>query len=297
MTDIAAINYQPLDAMKNSWWHTVKSSFKGKGLIVAILVIAASIALLFLGGVGIYLFVGYALYIGWQVQKYQDQIWRSFAAANGWTVDIGVPDLTLISPSLNDGHSQKLSPVIQASVNSLSLNLFSYICTTGSGRYSQDHYFTVAMVTLPKSLPHMLLLSKKVRVDARANLDNHEKLQLEGDFGNYFELQIEKGQEINVLSIITPDVMQALVNNNQSEDVEIFNNYLYFILRNDKRDSVSVQALINSVNGLSDEIIQNINHGTPAQSQLATPNVAPSAAADPTSQAPNTGRAQEDRLE
>jgi len=52
--------------------------------------------------------------------------------------------------------------------------------------------------------------------------------------------------------------MQALINYNQAEDIEIFNNNLYFILNSDKRDYTSVEKLIQSVAGLSVQIIENL---------------------------------------
>jgi hypothetical protein len=112
---------------------------------------------------------------------------------------------------------------------------------------------------LPKNLPHLLLLSKKAKADLHRDLQNSQQLKLEGDFDNYFKLQIEQGQQVDALVVITPDVMQTLVQYDTAEDVEILSNQLFFILNHDKRDAKDVQQLVTSVVALAARIIQNIN--------------------------------------
>lgn len=258
MTELAQINYQPLRDIDHAGLKTIKMSFGGYGWLVIDLVIVVSIGLMYFGFFGIIPLVLYFSFIGSRVNKYKNQVWQNFAGANGWTLDQNTSEYTLVSPSVQYGHSQKLSPIIKANLAGLDCDLFTYNTTTGSGKYQQTHYFTVAMAQLPAVLPHILLTSKKAHADVRQNLDNHENLQLEGDFDKFFNLQVEKGQEIDVLTIITPDVMQALINYNQAEDIEIFNNNLYFILNSDKRDYTSVEKLIQSVAGLSVQIIENL---------------------------------------
>jgi hypothetical protein len=91
---------------------------------------------------------------------------------------------------------------------------------------------------------------------------NHETLSLEGDFNDYFTLQIEKGQEVNVLEILTPDVMQTLVNLSQKEDVEIMVDGLYFIQSGDARTPEATRKLVQSVAGLSGQILEQIAQTT-----------------------------------
>src|SRR6185437_9460619 len=155
--------------------------------------------------------------IGFGVKAYRNTIWEEFAKANNWPLDTTTPQQALIPMSWQYGHSQHFSPVIQSQLGITNADLFTYDCTTGGGKSQQIHSFTVARVPLAVSLPHMLLLSKKAHADVREDLSNHEKLQLEGDFNNYFTLQIEKGEEVDALAIISPDVMQTLITYDDAE--------------------------------------------------------------------------------
>jgi hypothetical protein len=100
----------------------------------------------------------------------------------------------------------------------------------------------------------MLLLSKKTKIDVARDLEDGERLNLEGDFNDYFSLQIEKGQEIDALSVITPDVMQKLVDYNQAEDIEILATNLYFMCGHDRRDYQHMQSFLQSITELSVQI-------------------------------------------
>jgi len=44
---------------------------------------------------------------------------------------------------------------------------------------------------------------------------------LEGDFNDYFKLRLRKGQEVDALAIIAPDIMQTLISYNKGEDIEL----------------------------------------------------------------------------
>jgi hypothetical protein len=129
----------------------------------------------------------------------------------------------------------------------------------GQGRNQTQLYYTVARVPLPKTLPHMLLLSKKAHAQLERDLANKQDIHLEGDFNDYFSLQIEQGQQVDALTVITPDVMQTLVQYDQAEDIEILGGALFFILNWDRRDLTHVEQLVQSVVKLSEQILQNIN--------------------------------------
>ena len=111
----------------------------------------------------------------------------------------------------------------------------------------------------------MLKAKRGIGQEARVDFADHETLQLEGDFQDYFSLQIEKGQEIDALEILTPDVMQALVSYNQREDIEILGDGLYFIATGDDRTPESVQKLVGSTVELSGQILEQIHQTTVRQ--------------------------------
>jgi hypothetical protein len=222
------------------------------------------LALVISGNILLYGFFGWLAYILVLINRYKNQIWQEFGRVNGWPVEPKVFEPDSLPPSLNYGHSFIFSPVLKAQLETVAADLFTFKCTTGEGKYSQDHFFTVATVALPAALPHLMLLSRSSHPDAHENIDNHTQLQLEGDFGKYFKLIVQSGQQIDVLRVLTPDVMQALIQYNQTEDIEINASRLYLILKNDKRDYKNLPPFLQSIVGLSSQITENIKLSTVA---------------------------------
>ncbi len=276
-----SISYTPLDAMNNAWLPTLKSVWRDRFWQLATAALIAAGGLAFVthsSNVIIFAVVLYFFLFGSYVNRYKNKIWQQFALVNGWSVSADDAGEGLVPPSLQFGHSQNSSPVITANLAGLQCDLFEFDTTTGGGRYKTTHYFTVATAPLPKSMPHMVLRAKKsLDSDMQNDMDNGETLQLEGDFNDYFKLQVEKGQEIDVLAIITPDVMQTLVNYNQAEDLEILGSSLYFIMRDDKRDSEQIRQLIRSIIELTARLQENARlSGTAVPANAVdTPIVAP----------------------
>jgi len=257
MSELDAINYAPLFAMQGTWQRVFKSMLHGWQLGLTALVVVVSIGLLFISSgppFSLAIIVAYSVMLSYKVTKLKNAAWEAFALINNWSLDTATPLGVIVPPSLQFGHSPTFSPVIQAQLGDVTCDILAYSTTTGSSRYQHVHNYTVGALTLPTALPHMLLLSKKTKVDVERDLQNGEELHLEGDFNDYFSLQIEKGQEIDALSVITPDVMQKLVDYNQAEDIEILGTNLYFMLSHDKRDYRNMQLFIQSIMELSGQI-------------------------------------------
>lgn len=269
MSDPSSINYQPLADMQRSFAIVFKQSRqqpRGKAILFTCAVAMPVGGLLIgLGAGGIVLGgMAYLLYLVYLTNKYQDSLWLAFAQANGWEVYGPLPYQQLIPPSMDYGRQQKCGPIIKAQLGTLNCDLFNYTTTVGGGKSARTWTYGIVRMPLPKTLPHMLLLSKKTSLDMqRPDIASRQDIQLEGDFNRYFQLQIEQGQQIDALTVITPDVMQALIQYNQAEDIEILGSYLFFVLDlgfgMDHPSLANVQYLVQSVVGLSTQILQNIS--------------------------------------
>lgn len=261
MSDIQTINYEPLHDMSHAFGKVFKTTLHGIGLALNIVVLVLCIVLaeLQLLPVVAWLAILYMMFIGSRVSKYRNNVWTTFGAVNGWSIDVASPETVLLPPSLQYGRSHSFSSVLEASLGPINAELFTYQCVTSVGRNEQTHVFTVAKVPLPVQLPHILLVAKSGHPDLREVMVDQEKLTLEGDFDQYFTLSLEKGHEVDVLAILTPDVMQTLIQYNQKEDIEIIGANAYFISRNDKRDYTDTEQLIQSVVELTGKITQNLS--------------------------------------
>jgi flagellar biosynthesis protein FliQ len=263
-----AIDYSPLDKMHHSGWHVFKNAFKGYIIAVFLIVTAISIGLVFTPAdqLSIIVIILYGGLMTAKINSYKNEIWQEFATINGWATAKKISSPDFLPPSTNYGHSQSYGVVVKSRLGSINCDIYTYDTTTGEGKYQTTHYFTIACVPLPDKASHIILNSKKDKADIHTKFPNYEPLKLEGNFNDYFNLLLPKGQEIDVLALITPDVMQTLINSNSDEDIEINDQWLYFILRSDKRDTDSVKRLIESVEALSAQITQNITLSRPQQS-------------------------------
>jgi hypothetical protein len=88
---------------------------------------------------------------------------------------------------------------------------------------------------------------------------SYKKLKLEGDFNKYFNLIGKEGDEINTLAILTPDVMQTLIANNSTEDVEAYANNAFVMSAQDDRDENSLRSLLTSFIALSTQIEEQVH--------------------------------------
>ena len=83
-------------------------------------------------------------------------------------------------------------------------------------------------VTLPRPLPNMILDSVGNNSLFGSSLmyppERDQRLSLEGDFDDYFDLYVPRGYERDALYIFTPDLMALLIDESADADVEIRGN-------------------------------------------------------------------------
>lgn len=124
--------------------------------------------------------------------------------------------------------------------------------TTGSG----------IDVRLPKKVPHLYLDSHK---DSKTKgtayyIDPSQKISLEGNFDEYFQLFASKGNEPEALSFITPDLMQVLIDNSEEYDIELYNNHIKLLCRDRVfGDIENEQKMIDVIQKILPEILHKLN--------------------------------------
>ena len=110
----------------------------------------------------------------------------------------------------------------------------NYKYTTGSGKNQQTHHWSYIRLQLMRKVPHMILDSKRNNLFGKISnlpkgVDRSQILSLEGNFDNYFTLFAPKEYETDALYIFTPDVMQALieVDDTNPYDMEAIDDHFY----------------------------------------------------------------------
>ncbi|HSX45456.1 MAG TPA: hypothetical protein VLG27_00435 [Candidatus Saccharimonadia bacterium] len=267
------VNYQPLYELKHATLYVLNNTWKGSLWGLGVLSLAAGVwfSIQAVDPRGIILaMVPVGVLVAHLTRNFKNRVWDEFAVVNGWTFDGDTPLAVLLPPSMQFGHSQHLSPIIQANLAGMVCDMYSYDTTVGEGKSAVTYYFTTALLKLPKTMPHMVLHAKHNDANVQNDLADGQELKLEGDFNDYFRLMIEKNQQIDALTILTPDVMQTLVDYSQNEDVEIVGDNLYLVVKGDKRDAANVEQLIKSVFELGSQLIENARlSGAPLQSEVS----------------------------
>ena len=189
------------------------------------------------------------------VEIVRSKEWKNFAKKNAWEIaKISVDDAYFIPPGMYGvGHGCKVSSVISAVYEGHVCDVFIYQYAIGSGRDRRTYYYTIARVRLEKAFPH-LILDSKYSWSITKRGDATEPVKLEGNFANDFTLYYRPGENIDALSIITPDVMQAVQQKSKYQDIEVIDKSIFFILTSDRRNANDVKLLLESVDVVVDEI-------------------------------------------
>lgn len=99
----------------------------------------------------------------------------------------------------------------------------------------------------PAILPGIPFLSK-------ASGDDPEYIRLEGDFSKVLSLDIQKGYEVEALEVLTPDVMEYLMDNCKNFSIEILNNHLYVY----DGQALDTEAKLNALYDTSRYFVQTL---------------------------------------
>ncbi|MFT2815862.1 hypothetical protein [Leifsonia sp. A12D58] len=105
-----------------------------------------------------------------------------------------------------------------------SLTPFLFGSLSAMGRRVRNVQLVV--ITLPRPVPNMVLISSTDGVLSKAGiaLNEGQRLALEGDFDATFSLYCPRGYEADALYVFTPDVMSHLVDSASGCDIELVDN-------------------------------------------------------------------------
>jgi hypothetical protein len=178
------------------------------------------------------------------------KLWRLFALDNGWQVGTAQITGAIVPPTIAaQGHSHKVSDVVVGNFSGTNFKCFTYTYTVGHGKNSTTHIQTVMQITLQKVLPSFLLDSTTASV-VKDMPSNFTHISLEGDFDKSFKLYAPKDAITDVLSIISPDVMQTLIQKNTFQDIQSANGSIWFMQHGDTRKQDLLPALFVAIEGL-----------------------------------------------
>jgi hypothetical protein len=103
----------------------------------------------------------------------------------------------------------------------------------GAKKEPHFSYSGIISVKLHKVFPQIVLDSNKndkffMKIRS-TGVDRSQKIDLEANFSEYFDLYAPKGINANTLSVLAPNFMQLLIDASSTFDVEVYGDRLYLI--------------------------------------------------------------------
>ena len=115
--------------------------------------------------------------------------------------------------------------------NNPNIEFGTYSFDIGISEYNMSFSWSYACVHLKKTYPRMLLDSVYNNTAIISNLPlllgTLSKVQLEGNFSDYFHLYTSPGAEREAFYVFSPDIMQLLIDSASSYDFDICGDRLY----------------------------------------------------------------------
>lgn len=188
---------------------------------------------------------------------------QQFATKNGFTYQL-LGDITTVKGNLfNRGHSKGMTSVVSGRRGELPVRFFLYTYTTGSGKNSTTHEFTVAEVTFGGHVPPMIVDTKDDWYVDGTWGGKHKKLSLGNAFDECFTLSVAEEFEIEALEIFTPEVMEGVVTHGKGYSFEFIENHLYVWKQGHPKKSTELQAILSLAQYLINTLAYRISrlHG------------------------------------
>jgi len=217
---------------------------------------------------------------------FENNLFSAFSVANNFTYDKKGTPSGQTGLLFNLGHDRGYSDLVAGTYRGLPLNLFIFRYTIGYGRGSQTYNRAVMTVNFATPMPafalrrHTGMLAPSAAGESFNAAGYSGKLNLEGDFDKHFQVHIVPGTEVDVLSVLTPDVMQLMIGLDRDE-LELTHDGQFYIYT---PGYIGKEQDLIDIFNILETIIPKITAFADRQKLIATP-LAP-VSASPVVQAP-----------
>ncbi len=228
-------NKEPIRCVRHRAWELAWTEYRAPTIIIIIIALLL-LPLVFVSFNFLVIIIAFfSIYLGSIHAKVHKRFMSEFAKDNGFKYTENIPLSFVKGKFFKFGHSQRISHVVSGDYKEHSMRLFNFRATTGHGRNSRSHFFTVFEVFFKKTqFPHILLQSRKMRKYSKGG----NRISLEDEFKKDFQLFCIDGYEIEVLQIFTPEILRFIKDKKLKFSVEFIEDrmYVYDNIRISKRE-------------------------------------------------------------
>lgn len=196
---------------------------------------------------------------------------QQFAADNNYRYSEGFYPFVTSRKGLifEVGYGRKYDNAIEGS--NYSVGNYSY--STGNDKNKSIRRAGIIAIKLGRELPHIVFDNKKnnfMSSNLPVSFDSRQIVSLEGDFDKYFTTYIPDGYVIDVLSYVTPELMQALKTEAAMFDVEIVGDEIFLYKDGAIIYDKELESMLQSVAVLVKEFVENTKYYSDSRVDTAT---------------------------
>lgn len=208
----------------------------------------------FLAPVFFFAFIGFLIYNQHKKAKREQAEFEQWVTTQSFK--LGADASMLAAATFRNGSIDRgCTGVLQTSANA-----FGYLSQTetrGSGKNRRVYNRSIIAVDIPDT-QLQLIVNSKINSDGSSggNLQSYAKSQrltLEGDFGNFFDLYMPETTQSESLTLLAPDSMLYILVNLADYDIEINGNKL-FVYRYKRMSTNEVSELLMKIDGLLEKM-------------------------------------------
>lgn len=160
---------------------------------------------------------------------------KKFAESNGFEFTDEVYDPNFMPHDLRDLLVSDLSYVVSGENEGNRLRMFTY-------RFGKDglNAYRVLQFEVEGYLPHFIVNATTNLANAPKTIQYSDYVRLEGNFSDNFGLYIPKKTQVDVLSVMSPDLMELIEPYWADLDIVVADNRVWFFAKGPLRDTVPV---------------------------------------------------------
>ena len=135
--------------------------------------------------------------------------------------------------------SRRFFNVLSGTYLNLPFQLGDYTYDTGSGKNRVSHPYTLGIVTLNTTLPHVVCVPKSWAsiIFDQWKPSGTKTLPLEGDFNSAFTVFVPEGSEIEALQVLEPYVMEKLMQGFSNFGFECIDSRVYLFTKGSMKEN------------------------------------------------------------
>lgn len=239
--DLSHIESGYLSYLKKRWWAVI---------IIVLLALVIGVVNIIFGIVIV------AIAITYTKLFYDNELFKSFAVSNNFSYQKkgSLENQNGLPFSVGWGHQFK--DIVSGTYAQWPFQLFVYIYRIGAGRSQRTYHRAVMSVNYSTQMPAFVLRKHSflgLVEEEGESLRSHgytSEVSLEGDFSNHMRLYIRPNTQDDVLSIVTPDVMEILLKLEKFEieltDTGVLYIYYHGYISN-KQDLVDTYSILEAL--------------------------------------------------